>query len=479
MDIKKKLNNIPNSPGVYLFFGRKRETLYIGKASNLRKRVSSYFQKKRLNLRMSSMVPQIEDIDYIETKTSAEALIYEAGLIKEKKPKYNVELKDDKSYPFLKLTVKEKYPRLFIYRGKPDDDSIYYGPYTDVKLLKKSLAVIRNIFRMRSCRNLPKKACLKAYIRGCVAPCDGSISEAEYRKIVDEVKLFLEGKREALIDRLSRQMREASEKTNYEKAISLRDKIEALSAMWKGRKPPPPLQRETVELKKVLGLDLLPVRIEAFDISNIHGAAPVGSMVSFFNGKPQKDEYRRFRIKGVSGIDDYAMTREVIRRRYERVLKEKKPLPDVILIDGGKGHLNAVKRELDNIKGLPKMNVICIAKGEERVYAENKKRPLRIPASSPALKLIMRIRDETHRFAISYHKFLRAKDALHSFLDDIEGIGEKRKKAIISCFGSVERLKDATLESVMQIKGIDEKTARKILEYFSAYKKNRNTAYAK
>lgn len=409
MDIKKRLKKIPASPGVYLFFGKNKKAIYIGKASNLKKRISSYFQRKYRPPKTKAMIGKIKDVSYIPTSSSAEALIYEASLIKEKKPKYNIELKDDKSYPFLKLTINKKFPYLFIIRGKRKDGALYYGPYTNVKLLRKALSMIRSIFLLRSCKNMPKKACLKAHIKRCVAPCDGSISEKDYKKIVDEVRLFLEGRKEDLLEKLSVHMKEASAKMDYEKALAIRDKIEALSAVWKGRKPPPPLNRETKQLKDILDLAVLPARIEAFDISNIHGKEAVGSMVTFFSGKPQKSEYRRFRIKEIAGMDDYGMIREIMRRRYTRLLREKRQLPDLIVIDGGKGHLGVARDELDKIEGLSRIPVISIAKGKEYIYVEGKLKALDLACTTAALKLIMRIRDEAHRFAISYHKLLRKK----------------------------------------------------------------------
>ncbi|OGW75821.1 MAG: hypothetical protein A2Z72_04100 [Omnitrophica bacterium RBG_13_46_9] len=468
MGIEKRLGKVPNSAGVYLFFGEDKKVLYIGKASNLRKRVSSYFRKGYHPPRIKALISQIKDLDYIPAASSAEALIYEAGLIKEKKPKYNVELKDDKSYPFLKLTVNETFPRLFITRVKKDDGAVYYGPYTSTKLLRKALSVINDIFLLRSCRNLPKKACLKAQIKQCVAPCSGSITEGEYKKVVDEIELFLKGRKTDLLNKLSEDMRDASKMAEYEKAITLRDKIEALSAMWKGRKPPSPLDKEISHLRDVLGIAVMPARIEAFDISDIHGKEAVGSMVSFFSGKPQKDEYRRFKIKNISGIDDYGMIREVMRRRYTRLLKEREWLPDLILIDGGKGHLNVAKDELRRIEGMAKIPVISIAKHKEYIYTEGNTGPLILQRRSPALKLIMRIRDEAHRFAISYHKYLRGKQLLRSLLDGIEGVGEKRKKILINHFGCVEHIKKADGDQLRSVKGIDDKTAKKILRYFSA-----------
>jgi len=417
----------------------------------------------------AALVSRIKDVDYITTSSSAEALLYECSLIKEKKPKYNVELKDDKSYPYLKLTVKEKYPRLFVTRGKKPDGAIYYGPYTNAGLLRKARAMINGIFLLRSCKTLPKKACLKAHIKQCLAPCDGSISKKEYKKLVDEVKLFLEGKKENLIKILSERMHETSKSLEYEKAVVLRDKIEALSLMWKGRKPPPPLNKDISELKEVLGLSLLPTRIEAFDISNIHGKEAVGSMVSFFSGKPQKDEYRRFRIRDIRKIDDYGMIREVVRRRYTRLLKEGGRLPDLIIIDGGKGHLLSARKELNIIAPL-KIPVISIAKENEDIYIEGRQKPLKLSRRNLALKLIMRVRDEAHRFAIGYHKLLRGKGLLHSVLDEIDGVGGQRKKALINRFGSYKRIKKASLSELKSVRGMDEKTAKKVTNYFSKKK---------
>lgn len=408
MDIKKDLKKIPPSPGVYLFLDKNKKVLYVGKAVNLKKRVASYFRKTYQPPKTRALVSRIRDLDYVETASSTEALIYEARLIKEKRPKYNIELKDDKSYPYLEFTVKDKFPRIFITREKKKKGSLYYGPYTDAKLLKNALSMILEIFPLRTCKNLPKKNCLKAHIKKCTAPCNGSITSGEYKRIVYEVKLFLEGKKVDLLKKLSCDMKKASTDKDYEKAINLRDRIEAISAVWQGRKPPPPLNKEIESLKEVLGLTILPVRIEAFDISNIHGKESVGSMVSFFSGRPQRDEYRRFRIKEVKGVDDYAMIKEVVKRRYSRVLREKKQFPDLILIDGGKGHLCSAVSELKKT-GITHIPVISLAKGDETIYVEKKSTPIKLASRIPALRLLMRIRDEAHRFAISYHKLLRRK----------------------------------------------------------------------
>ncbi|MFH1593172.1 MAG: excinuclease ABC subunit UvrC [Candidatus Omnitrophota bacterium] len=467
MDIQKKIKKIPASPGVYIFRGKVKEILYIGKASNLKRRVSSYFQKSDKPSRTRLMVSQIRDLDYITTSSSAEALIYEANLIKEKRPKYNVEHKDDKSYPLLKLTVNERFPRLLMVRGKTDDSALYYGPYTNVKLLRKALSIMQGIFILRTCNKIPKRACLKAEIEQCVAPCDGSISETNYSKVVDQVKLFLEGRKADLIKQLSAQMRQASKDERFEEAIFIRDKIDALSSMWSGRKPPPPLNREIAHLKHVLHLPILPARIEAFDISNIQGVEAVGSMVSFFSGKPQKDEYRRFRIKGSKGIDDYGMMQEVIKRRYLRILKDRDRLPDLIVIDGGKGHLNAARKAMNSI-GLLNVPIISIAKENEYIYKEGSGSPLKLSGRMPALKLIMRIRDEAHRFAIAYHKLLRGKDVLVSVLDDIDRIGMRRKKALMVRFGSVENVRKADLEQLKSAQGMTKDAAEEVLRYFSA-----------
>ncbi|MCM8761367.1 MAG: excinuclease ABC subunit UvrC, partial [Candidatus Omnitrophica bacterium] len=338
MDKEYKIRELPDSPGVYLMKGEGGEVLYVGKASNLRKRVSSYFYKSRnLAERLRMMVSRIADITYIPTSTEAEALIYENSLIKQLSPKYNVALRDDKSYPRLKLTVNEKFPRLLITRRKQDDGALYYGPYTSARLLREAVISLKQIFPLRSCNRMPKNPCLNYHINQCLAPCAGKIDQAHYADIVAELRLFLEGKMQELLKFLTARMMEASRREDFEEAASLRKRIEAFRSMKEHAVIYRPVD-EVEELRNMLGLSSTIDTIEAFDVSNIMGAEAVGSLVCFYKGRPKKSSYRRFRIKTVTAIDDYSMMREIVRRRYSRQLEEKANLPDLIVIDGGKGH---------------------------------------------------------------------------------------------------------------------------------------------
>ncbi|MFA6142181.1 MAG: excinuclease ABC subunit UvrC [Candidatus Omnitrophota bacterium] len=408
MDIKKKVKALPATPGVYIMKSEGGEVLYVGKAGNLKKRVSSYFQRRgMMHDRIGIMSRQVRDIEYISTKTEAEALIYENGLIKQLLPKYNVALKDGKGYPMLKLTVGEKFPRLFITRQRKDDGSIHYGPYTDAKLLKKALISLRQVFPLRSCGKMKKNVCLNYHIKQCLGPCAGNISESDYGQIVSELKLYLEGKRTELLKVLSEKMISSSVREKFEDAAKYKARIEALSVIGNQAVSYKP-SGELDELASILGIKGKLDAIEAFDVSNIMGELAVGSMVYFRKGRPGKDEYRKFKIKTVSGIDDYAMMREIVKRRYSRLMEEKRPLPDLVLIDGGKGHLAAAMGELERL-GLSKIPVIGIAKEFEHIYVKNRKDPIILPKESKALHLLERIRDEAHRFAISYHRKLMSK----------------------------------------------------------------------
>lgn len=510
---KKRLKNIPDLPGVYIMKDKKGDTLYIGKAASLKKRVSSYFKRDSdLSLRTRLMVEKVADISFIVTGSEPEALITESAFIKRYKPRYNVALKDDKSYPYLKLTVNEDFPRLILTRkkrdssadqsseaqkakeeverkpvprsfseggshsAKADDEAIYYGPYTDVKLLRKALGIMRGIFPLRTCRRMTKKVCLNYHIGQCSAPCIEAINKDAYSDIVKEQKLFLEGKRERLIDELSKKMKKRAEQKDYEKAAILRDRITALSIVPRTirraryretafiKKKAKPYD-EIVALKYLLGLRRVPRKIEAFDISNIRGKEATGSMITFIDGQPSKDNYRRFKIRDVKGVDDYKMMREIIRRRYERVKSEKLPCPDLIIIDGGKGQLNVASLTLEQL-GFRRLPVIGIAKRFEHIYLRRRREPIIFSQHSPILHLIQRLRDEAHRFAISYHRKLRSKKLRGSILDDIEGIGEKRKRLLLNKFGSVGNIKKAGIKELSSLKGIDIKTAKSIRNAF-------------
>ena len=464
MDIKEKVKNLPSTPGVYMMKDSSGEVLYVGKASSLKKRVSSYFQRAaRQPERIRILVSKVSDVTFLPAATEAEALIYENGLIKQLSPKYNVALRDDKSYPMLKLTLNEKFPRLFITRQKKQDGSVYYGPYANAKLLKEALIILRQLFPLRSCGRMPKRVCLNYHIRQCLAPCAGKVNESAYGEIVSELKLFLEGRRAELLRRLSEKMDTASKGCAFEEAAAYRARIEALGSLKEKVNYGP--FAESGELRAILGLGKDLDVIEAFDVSNIMGKEAVGSMVYFHKARPAKSQYRKFRIKTVLGIDDYAMMREIVRRRYERLIEEKGRLPDLVVIDGGKGHLEAAAAEMAKL-GLSDVAVIGIAKEFEHIYLKGAKEPLVLPKESKALHLLERIRDEAHRFAIKYHSEMRGRAMKYSELDEIDGVGEKRKKALLAHFGMVEKIKQASTDELLKAKSVDEKTARRIVEYF-------------
>lgn len=397
------------------------EILYVGKAESLRKRVSSYFRASgRHPGRIESLVSQIADISHLPTATSAEALLYENGLIKQLCPKYNVALRDDKSYPMLKITLKERFPRLMITREKKEDGSIYYGPYTNAKLLKEALKILQKLFPLRTCNRMLKRKCLKFDMALCLGPCEGRVGEERYGAIIKELRLFLEGRHSELLKLLTERMKQLSFDEKFEEATECRNRLEALSSINTDRVKYGPAN-EIGELKRILGIKGNLEIIEAFDVSNMMGDEAVGSMIYFRKGKPDKNEYRKFKIKTVSGMDDYSMMREIVHRRYKRSVEEKKRLPDLIVIDGGRGHLSVALDELKKLR-LDDLPAIGIAKparlqgkymragGEfERIYVKDKKDPILLPKESKALHLLERIRDEAHRFAIAYHKKLMSK----------------------------------------------------------------------
>ncbi len=475
MALKETIKELPDSPGVYLMKDKTGGIIYIGKASSLKKRVSSYFYASRkLSTKLDKLVSCISDIEVIRTGSEAEALLFEASLIKEHSPRYNAALKDDKSYPLIKITTNERLPRIFVTRGKRDDGAKYYGPWTDAKLLRKSVKMLRKVFPIRACPSICKTACLDYHIGLCAGPCVGKILEEDYNEIVRHACLFLEGKKEELLKYLFKKMNSMALQLEYEKAARIRDQIKALTTIVTRAQRYRAID-ETEELKAVLSLPRAPRRIEAFDISDIYGKEAVGSMVTFLNGKPDRGRYRKFKIKWVEGIDDYAMMKEVVHRRYKRILvgqtsrlstEEGLDLPDLIIIDGGKGHLSSACEELNklNLKTVP---VIGIAKGHETIFLKDKPSPIILPPNSRVLHLIMRIRDEAHRFAITYHRGLRSKIPMESELDNIPGIGKERKVNLVKYFGSIENIKNADIESLTRVAGMNKKSARNIKEYFN------------
>lgn len=410
MDMKNAIKKLPLTSGVYLMRNAGGKVIYVGKAVSLRKRVQSYFRKSRaVDPKTDLLVAEITRIDHIETASEAEALILEASLIKKYAPKYNIELRDDKSYPFIEITG-EPFSRISVERPRrKKKTSRYYGPYVKVGLLREALTLLRRIFPFRTCDPFPSKECLDYHIGLCDAPCIGKISKKGYAKNVRNVRLILEGKKDTLYRKLSKEMEALSAAHKFEKAAVVRDQLRAIGALYSGTKDIN-YYKEAEQLQRALNLPRLPERIETFDISNIMGNQAVGSMAAFLNGKPDKPNYRRFRIKEVKGIDDYKMIAEVIKRRYRRLRNEGLLFPDLIVVDGGKGQLSAALAQLRSLDvDIP---VVSLAKREEEVFLPRKRDAVRLPQDSLGLKLLQRMRDEAHRFAITYHRKLRTKQAL-------------------------------------------------------------------
>lgn len=464
-ELRAKIPGFPRRPGVYLIDGRDGKPIYIGKANDLVKRLASHFRESaRKDYKEERIQTEAVNIRIIETASEAEALLLESSLVKQYAPRYNKELRDDKSYPFLKLTMEEEYPRLLVVRGRPSDGSAYFGPFTSVKLLRQAVSFLRRQFPMRTCDPIPKRVCLMYHIGQCRGPCEGHVDRRSYMETVKDVALFLEGRKDALVKVLARRMREASAARRYEEARMLRDQIQALSSVSVVRSA---ASRLAVldHMQAELGLSRYPRRVECFDISNFSGKNPVGSMVVFEDGLPMKTDYRRFKIRSVTGIDDYAMMKEVVRRRYERLLAEKNRLPDLVLIDGGRGHLSAAKEVLDELN-LADLDIVSIAKQHEHLFKPGRFQPVVLPQSSPVLQLIRRVRDEAHRFAIRFYRRLHRKEIRESELDAVPGVGPKRKTALLKAFRTIDAIRRLTAGEIAQAPGVDRRTAERIEEYF-------------
>jgi excinuclease ABC subunit C len=600
-ELQDKLSNLPSKPGVYQFFNDKKKVIYVGKANNLRGRVKSYFHSKNPNAKTEALVSKIFDFELVVTDSEVEALVLENNLIKELKPRYNVNLKDDKSFPFIKVT-NEPYPRIFSTRRVFRDGSKYFGPYTSVKNMKSALRMINQIFKIRSCKfdindkSIAKKkfkVCLDYHIKKCDGPCEGLVSEKDYNEMVDEVVKVIRGRTDDLIKDLDKKMKSASANMEFEKAAGIRDKIEQLRIISSKQKvvsndfedrdvisiafedkdsacsvfniragklvgkkqlhlslrggeeleeiyssavkfyygdhveipkeiliEVEPLENELLEewlnqraerkvkifvpqrgelkalvsmckenailqlkeiqlqkmkkegnvpfalsaLQRDLRLKILPRRIECFDISNIQGSDSVASMVVFVDGKPKKSEYKKFIIKEVEGPDDFASMQEVIRRRYTRLLDNKDPLPELIMVDGGKGQLSSAVEILDSL-GIKQYNIIGLAKRLEEVFFPENSEPESIPKTSSGLKLLQQIRDEAHRFAITFHRARRSKRTITTELTEIKGIGKATAYQLLSELGSVEKIKNSDTETLSKI--IGNKKAQLVKEYFN------------
>lgn len=406
MDIKKKLKHLPNSAGVYLMKDKNGHILYIGKASRLKNRIKSYFHNQlSLEPKIRLMVVKIYDIEIKPCDNETEALILESELIKKLRPKYNTIGRDDKSFPWIKIS-KEDFPIISVARPNTKENALLIGPFTSAHLLHSALKILRPIFPFRTCHRLPKKPCLNYSLQLCSAPCISKISKKQYQANIGYLRQVLEGKRKGMIKRLTLKMHSLSGEHKFEEAALVRDQIMALETLWQAR---PTLGANSIlwQLKSTFGLKRLPLRIEGFDISNIGGNQNVGSLVSFYKTQPDYSQYRRFRVKSVSGANDYQSILEIVRRRYTRIKEEELERPDLIVVDGGQAQLGAVKKALNEI-GLD-IPVISIAKKNEHIFVADSPKPSILPGQSKVLHLIEQVRNEAHRFALKYHRLLRKK----------------------------------------------------------------------
>ena len=429
--IREKIKSFPSGPGLYFMKGSADKVLYIGKAKNLRTRASSYFQKgsdlyASRGPKIIEMINKVKTVDFLETETEVDAMLQEARLIKDIRPPYNTELADDKTFPYLEITTREDFPGVYITRKPRSTGSRLFGPFAGAKDLRAVLVILQKIFKFRTCTISIKEAdpkrkffrpCLLFSIKQCAAPCGAKIDKSEYKKIVRDLIKFLRSKRSTILRQLRQQMEEAAGDFEYEKAAIYRDRIRLIERLDRRGRPEEHVQPEVfasdptealLQLRKILQSSQ-PVRIiEGIDVANIAGAEAVGSLVKFIDGKPFKSGYRRFKIKTVKKIDDYAMITEVVKRRYKYAQKGEELWPDLVLIDGGLGHLHAAEQALREMKA-PAVKIASIAKKQELIYLQESPKPLKLPARSPARKLLQYVRDEAHRFAQHYHHILRNK----------------------------------------------------------------------
>lgn len=572
--IRDKLSQVPHRPGIYLHKDRFGRVIYVGKARDLRKRVSTYFQPSRRmgwDLKFNALVEAIHDFDWHVVKSEAEALLLEGKLIKEFQPRFNIDFRDDKRFLLLKVNLNDPIPRFTLTRLRQDDGCIYFGPFAHSGSVRRTLTVIRRRFNLRGCRPLtPTEAdyrhCLYGNLKYCTAPCIGNVPREQYVSQVRAACDFLAGQIDEMVVEFEEEMKKAAARLEFEKAAQLRDAIADLKRTTqrteKFERIPYKLpvainpEADLRELARVLNLPAPPGRIEGFDISNISGTFMVSSMVSFWHGRPDRSHYRRFKMKSVTQQDDFACMAETIRRRYSRLLREveagtllndetdtageappealqkavddvsgafhdrpvrhdtdaaamrlrrsagspvpadslkadpealteseasspelaapwvprppgKPRLPDLILIDGGKGQLNAAVAELQRL-GLGHIPVIGLAKEFEEIHRPQEREPLRLGLDSPAVKLLQRVRDEAHRFANTFNAQLRLKKISESLLDEFPGIGEARKQALLKRFGSVQRLKLASVEQIAEVPGFGGSMAEKLREFLLA-----------
>lgn len=510
-DFRARLHEVPHKPGVYVMRDRFKHIIYVGKARDLRKRVSNYFMPSRqmtADRKTRALIESIWDFEWHVVRSDAEAVLYEGRLIKEFRPKYNVSFRDDKRFLLVRVHLGDPYPRFQLTRMKKDDGGRYYGPFANSGALRTTLNAMRKRFGLRTCRpseptERDYRHCLNDVIKNCSAPCIGKITQEDYLGKVEAACQFLDGESRQMFAQVEEEMHAAAAKLDFEKAAQLRNLLEDLKTTTKPmtrftRKSLPSAidpGQDLIALADALGLPNAPRLMECFDISNISDTHIVASMVRFRDGIPDRGAYRRYRIKTVPGQNDFASMAEVVRRRYRRLLGEastlagddaefsqenphdaalrvsttnsdgtfRGTLPDLVIVDGGKGQLSSACRELQRL-GLHEMPIIGLAKEFEEIYRPSRPLPLQLPKESGALRLLQRIRDEAHRFANGYHSLLLKKRVSESVLDEIDGVSESKKKALLARFGSVERLRRASALQIAEVPGISERLASLILE---------------
>jgi len=476
--LKEKLRELPDKPGCYLMRNREGRIIYVGKAASLRKRVQSYFRAaslRRGDPKLRSLVHSVADIEIIELHNEAAAVLTEARLIKQYRPRYNVTLRDDKRFLLLRVGLREPVPRFTLVRIRRDDGARYFGPYASSAAARAALDFVERRFGLRKCAPRVPDAetyrhCHNDIIRQCSAPCIGRISLNDYRERVETACEFLRGRRPAYLKALREEMQEAAANRHYEQAAALRDLLDLLQRALRQHArmaSTPQMQREAAEhglreLQDALGLSEPPRVIEAFDVSNISGTHAVASMVCAIDGIPQANRYRRFRIKTVTGSDDPAMMGEAVARRFRRLREQDRPPPDLLLIDGGITQLRAARAALaeHGFDGVPSAG---LAKRFEELHLDRGDAPpLRLPRDSAALTILRRLRDEAHRFAVDYHRRLRERQIRNSVLDDVPGVGAKRKQMILERFGSVRAVLKAGPDRLCDVPGVGPRLAADI-----------------
>ncbi len=512
-DFRSRLNEVPHQPGVYLMKDRLGSIIYVGKARDLRKRLANYFmasRKTRADLKTRALIDSIADFEFHIVRNEQESLLLEGKLIKDYRPRYNVAFRDDKRFLVVKIRMEDPWPKFMMTRVRKEDGARYFGPFAHSGALRETISWINRQCGLRVCRplvpgELDYKHCNADIIRNCTAPCIGRINRESYLLKIEEACRILEGKgKREVFESLRADMARAAENLDFEKAAALRDVLQNLEKtlsptrqFTRGRGVPTTVKptEDLADLGEALHLAGPPRVMECFDISNVSSNHIVASMVRFTDGKPDNQNYRRYRIRTVEGQDDFASMAEVIRRRYSRILMEnasadpdadisqedvveaqrrlaregraKIVLPDLVIVDGGKGQLGMAVRELNNL-GLHELPVIGLAKQHEEVFVPGRSEPIIIPHDRGALKLLQRIRDEAHRFANGYNALLYRRRMKESLLDDVPGMSPRKKKLLLEKFGSVERVKKATAKQIAEIPGISEKSAAVILDHLSA-----------